>query len=164
MGIVRYCTPEWITESAKLYEKNPALKLRLKKLKQKMCYLVKADPDWGIDKDIIFGAAFNQGELLEFDFFNRERAEKEADFILEATPEEWVSILRKKYKFIPRFMMKMVKLYMGENVDVLRLAPYANELIEVLTSAQVQYPDEMSPEELEAFRAYVNEFRDELGI
>lgn len=164
MGIVRYCTPEWLAETSKLYDQNSKLKSRLKKLSQKMCYLVKGDENWGIDRDIIFGAVFDDGELLKLDFYTPEQAGNEADFILEATPEEWVSILRKKFKFIPRFMMQQVKLNMGEKVDVLKLAPYANELIDALTSAEVQYPDEMSPEELETLRADINKFRSESGI
>jgi len=164
MGVIQYCTPEWLEECAKRYAENPGLQSKLKKISQKMCYLVKADPEWGIDNDIIFGAFFDEGKLLKLAFFTEEKAGNEADYILEATPKEWVSLLRKQNKFIARFMMQEVKLKQGERVDVLRLAPYANDLIDALTLAEMLYPDEMSPEELETYRAYINEFRAELGL
>ena len=164
MTVYHYCTPEWLEESYRIYQINTDLQEKLKKVSYNMCYRVLADPDWGLDQDIIFGAFFNQGQLTRMAFFTEEDAKKDADFILAATPQEWIKLLRKQYKFIARFMMNEIKLDQGDKVDVLKLAPYSRELVEALTQVDMKYADEMSPEELEKYRAHIISFRSELGV
>jgi diaminopimelate decarboxylase len=55
MATYQYCTPQWLEESAKIYRSKPEFQERLKKVSAKVCYRVKAEPAWGIDKDILFG-------------------------------------------------------------------------------------------------------------
>lgn len=159
-----YCSPEWLEESAKRYSENTDLQNKLKKLSSKMCFRVTADQSQGLDEDILFVADIQEGRLLKLCFVNEAEAKEDSDYILSATPQEWSQILRKKQKFIARFMMQEVKLEQGEKVDVLKLAPYTNELVDVLTQVEVRYPDEMSTAEIEAFRRRLNGFREETGV
>ncbi|NQU66261.1 MAG: hypothetical protein HQ517_18535, partial [SAR324 cluster bacterium] len=150
-------------ENARLYRASSTFEEKLKKISHKMCYRVTADPSWGIDNDIIFGAFFDQGKLLKLELFTEEKAWNEADFILAATPQEWTKILRKQFKFITRFMMQEVKLEKGEKVDILKLAPYSNDMTAAITQTKMQYPDEMSADELEKFRARLKEVNAQLN-
>lgn len=159
MTVYNYCSPEWLEESANCYSQNDELKRKLKKLSAKMCFKVLADPDSGLDKNIIFAAFIDQGEITRLSFISEEDAKLQSDYILMAEPSEWTQILRKQFKFIARFMMQKIKLYHGEKVDVLKLGPYANDLVDVLTQVEVRYPDEMSANEMEAFRNDLNAFR-----
>jgi hypothetical protein len=61
-------------------------------------------------------------------------------------------------------MLGKITLEQGSKVGVLGVAPYANIFVDALTQVDLQFPDEMSPDELEEFRGYVNEFRSELGV
>ena len=54
----QFCTPGWLKESARIYKAKPDAKDKLKMLTAKICYRVKSDMDWGIDKDIIRGLRF----------------------------------------------------------------------------------------------------------
>lgn len=162
MASYSYCTPEWLAENAQRYTADSKFEERLKKISWKMAYRVTADKTWGIDHDMIFGAFLDAGKLLKLELMTEEDVVEQADFILSATPEEWTKILRKQYKFIARFMMQQVKLDQGEKVDVLGLAPYANDLIAALTQTDMQYADEMSAEELETYRQRLNLARAEL--
>lgn len=164
MTVFQYCTPEWLEESSNAYRSNPDFKKKLEKLTAKVCFLVQAEPAWGIDKDIIFGGFVDKGELTRLEFFNQEDAKKEADFILAATPQEWKSILRKENKFVTDFMLGRIKLEHGSKVGVLSLAPHSNTFIDALTQVEVQFPDEMSSDELARYRSYMEEFRAELGV
>lgn len=164
MTVVRYCTPEWLTESANGYRTNPKLRQALERLSTKTFFLIKAEPDWGIEADIIFGAIMEKGELLQLSFFDEEEARRQADFILAATPQEWKRILRKESKFAADFMLGKIDLEQGTKVGVLSLVPYAGAFVDTLTQTELQFPDEMTPEELGDYRAYLNEFRDELGV
>ena len=62
--------------------------------------------------------------------------------------EKWKSILRKERKFLTDFMLGRLPLVQGSKVGVLSIAPYANTFVDALTQAELQFPDEMAPEEL----------------
>jgi hypothetical protein len=164
MKVNQYCTPKWLEESAKGYHSNPKLQEAMVRLTTNVCFLVKAEPDWGIERDIIFGAFMEKGKLQRISFFNEEEAHQQADFILAATPQEWKRILRKESKFAADFMMGKISLEQGSRVGVLSLVPYAGTFVDTLTQTELQFPDEMTPEELEEYRTYQREFRAELGV
>ncbi len=164
MTVVRYCTPEWLQFSAESYRSTPRFQQEMAKLTTKVCFLIRADPAWGIDKDILFGAFVQQGELAKIDFFSADDAKAQAEFIIAATPQEWKSILRKERKFITDFMLGRLTLEQGSKVGMLAIAPHANTFVDILTQAELQFPDEMSPEALAAYRSYMAAFRKASGV
>ncbi len=64
MAVYQYCTPEWFEELEKTYRSNSRFEEKFKKLTMIVCYRVKAEPSWGIDKDIIFGNELDKGRLI----------------------------------------------------------------------------------------------------
>lgn len=160
----QYCTPEWLEESGKIYRADRDMEAKLKKISAKVCFRVKAEPAWGIEKDIVFGTFIEEGKLTKIAFFSEEDAKRESDYVMAATPQEWKKILRKENKFLTDFMLGRIKLEMGNKVAVLGLAPYAPLLVDALTQVQIQFPDEMSGEELTKYRAYLEEFRKNLSV
>ena len=159
-----YCTPEWLEESVRLYRLNTEAQEKLKKLSGKVVYRVTAEPLWGIEKDIFFCLFFENGELLRLELMSEEEGKKEAEFLIAATPQTWKKILRKEKKFITDFMLGNIKLEMGSKVGVLSVAPHANNLVELLTACKLAFPDELSPDELDQYRANMNSFRKELVV
>jgi hypothetical protein len=164
MTVYRYPSPEWLEESCKIYHANPRFMQGLEKITTKIFFLIRAEPAWGIDQDIIFGAITEKGALIELRFFSRQEAREQADFIMGATPQEWKKILRKESKFLTDFMLGKISLEQGSKVGVLGLAPYANLFIDALTQVDLQFPDEMEPGTLTEFRSYVANFRDRLAV
>lgn len=164
MTVCQYCTPEWLEETANNYGRNPQFKERLKKLSAKVCYRIKAEPAWGIEDDIIFGMFFDHGDLTNIAFLDEEEALSEAEYVLGAVPQEWKRLLRKEGKFVTDFMLGKVALEQGSKVGVLGLAPNADTIIDALTQVEIQFPDEMSEEELDEYRSRMAEFREELGV
>jgi hypothetical protein len=160
---IRYCTPEWLEESGKLYRATPRFENELKRVTAKIFYRISAEPTWGIDEDMIFGAVVEEGKLLEMAFYTEAEAKERSDFILEASPQIWKGILRKDTKFISEFMMGKVALETGSRVALLKITPYANHLVDALTQFELQFPDEMSAEELEAYRADLSALREKLA-
>jgi putative sterol carrier protein len=161
---VRYCTPEWLERSAESYRANPRFQKELARLSTKICFKIKANPAWGIDKDIIFCAFVSKGELEEMAFFSEEDAKEQAEFILAASPQEWKRIMRKESKFVGDFMIGKILLEQGSKVGVISIAPHSNTFVDALTQVEVQFPDDMSPEELAAYRSHMEQFRSELGV
>ena len=164
MTTVRYCTPEWLEKSAAGYRATPKFKEAFKKLTISVFFQVEAEPAWGLDEAIIFGSIVDKGELIDLAFFSEEDAKEKAEFILGATPQEWKKILRKESKFVTDFMLGKISLIQGSKVGVLTVAPHADTFVAALTQYDLQFPDEMSAEELEAYRAHVTEFRAQLGV
>lgn len=160
----QYCTPEWLEESGRMYRSNTSLEEKLKKISAKVCFRVKAEPAWGIEKDIIFGTFIEAGKLTKIAFFSEEEAKREAEYLLAATPQEWKKVLRKDNKFLADFMLGRIKLEKGSKVNILGLAPYAPLLVDALTQVQLQFPDEMSGEELTKYRLHMEEFRKNLSV
>ena len=164
MTVYRYCTPEWLDTSTQAYREDPRFQRELAKLTTKICFKIGAEPEWGIDQDVIFCAFVSQGELDKLAFVSEEDAKQEAEFILAATPQEWKKLLRKENKFVTDFMLGRITLEQGSKVGVLGVAPHSNTVIDVLTQVGLQFPDEMSPEELASFRSDMEQFRQELGV
>jgi hypothetical protein len=164
MTTYRYCTPEWLEASAEAYGDNPRLRQAMARLTTKTVFRINAEPAWGIERDILFGGFITQGELDRLAFLSLEDAREQAEFILAATPQEWKKILRKESKFVTDFMLGRIKLEQGSMAGVLGIAPYATSFVEALTQVDLQFQDEMTPEELADYRSYLEAFRRELGI
>ena len=164
MAVYKYCTPEWFEELEKTYRSDSRFEEQFKKLTMVVCYRVKAEPAWGIEKDIIFGNELDKGRLIKLGFYSEEDAKKEATFILAATPQEWKKILRKEAKFVTDFMLGKIKLVQGSKVGVLKLAPLSDKLIDFLTQHEIQFPDEMSSDELAKYKSRPEEFRSKVGV
>jgi hypothetical protein len=164
MAIVQYCTPEWLEISLKNFQESDRLQKAFEKLALKVCFLIRSEPDWGIDPDILFAAYVNHGEMERLSFISREDAENEADFILGASPQQWKKLLTKESKFVGDVLLGKVTIDKGSKPGVLNLAPYSSGFVEALNPVEIQYPDQMTPEELERYRAYLAEFREQLKV
>lgn len=160
-----YCTPNWLQESQEIYNSNPQAKEKLKKLSARMAYRVKAEPSWGINKDVYFCAYFESGELNKLELVSKEAA-FDAQYLMAATPKVWKNVLTKKSKFITDFMLGKIKLENGSKVGVLTVAPHANDILDALVPAGMNlvFPDELPSDELEQYRSNMVEFRKELGV
>ncbi len=163
MTAVRYPTPEWLDESAKAYRASPRFEEALRKVTTRIVYRIKADPTWGIDEDLLFGAIVEKGVLHELRFFKEAEAATTAEYIMSATPQEWKKILRKESKFLTDFMMGKITLEQGSKTGVIGLAPYAPVFIDALTQVDLRFPDELTPPELEQLRADLRALRERLG-
>ena len=161
---IRYCSPEWLEESAKVYRSIPRFEEALKKVTTKIFYRITAEPAWGIEKDIVFGAVVEAGKLLDLNYYSESEAKKTASFILAATPQVWKGIIRKEKKFITEFMLGKVTLEEGSKPGLLKITPYANHFVDALAQFEIQFPDEMSVDELEAFRVELSSYRENSGV
>jgi putative sterol carrier protein len=133
-------------------------------LKKVVCYRVQAEPAWGIEKDIIFGNELDAGKLIKLGFYSEDDAKKEATFLLAATPQNWKKLLRKETKFVTDFMLGKIKLEQGSKVGILKLAPLSDKLVDFMTQHEIQFPDEMSSDELAKYRSHLEGFRSKVGV
>jgi hypothetical protein len=163
MDSVRYCTTEWLEKCLQRYPDQPRFEQELKKLNVSLAFRVLADPEWAIEKDVIFGGKVENGKLLALGFLSEGAARRESEFIMAAPPRIWKKVLRKEDKFLTDFMLGKITLEQGSKVGVLAIAPHANTFVNVLTQIPLQFPDEMTSEEIEAYRTDLNMLLEKLG-
>ena len=163
MTIHQFCTPEWLEESARIYRASPDARDKLKKLTVKICCRVKSDPDWGISEDIIFGAFLDKGELEMLNFFTESEAFQKAKYLMAATPRTWKNILRKKRDFVTDFILGKINLELGTKVKMLEIAIDVNNFFHYLAQFDLQFPDQMSADELTSYRSKMETLQRERG-
>ncbi|MBW1734612.1 MAG: hypothetical protein JRJ71_09525 [Deltaproteobacteria bacterium] len=117
-----YPMPEWLEESKKLYDSS--FEKKLQKISGHYAYRIKAEPSWGIDKDLFQCSIMDAGKLIEMRFYTEEEAVKEADFIMAASAPVWKNILTKTDKFVAAFMARRIKLDKGNPVKALARQPH----------------------------------------
>jgi hypothetical protein len=159
-----YCTPEWLEESVRIYRATPSFQEKMKRLSVSVFYRVIAEPDWGIDQDFIFGAIVTHGALDELRFYSEDEAKKMPEIIMAASPQQWKLLLRKEHKFVTDFLLGKIKLEKGNMAGALGMAPYAETFIDALTQVNLQFQDELNPQQLNDYRVYAAQFRSKLGV
>lgn len=164
MGNIRYCTPEWLEAMKAAFDTNPEYEEKLKKLTTKVGWLIRADPEWGIDSDIIFCTSLTAGKLEDIGFYSEDEARSTMEFIVAATPQDWKKLLRRENKFLTNFMLGKVTLEHGSRVGMLSLVPYTDTVMDLLTEVDLQFQDEMSDEELDAYQEKMVAYRAEHGV
>jgi len=157
-----YPSAEWLEESTKRY--GSEFENKLKSLSGYYVYRIRANQEWGIEKDIMMCAVLDAGKLVKLEHCTEEEAKNNADFIMAAEANTWKRILRKLDKFIGAFMGQRIKLEQGNTVKALGLAPHANTLVESLTQVELKFPDELSPDELAEFKTKFAEYRADKGL
>jgi len=162
MTVCIYPSAEWLEESTKRY--GSEFENKLKSLSGYYAYRIKANPEWGIEKDLMMCAVLDAGKLVRLEHCTEEEAKENANFIMAAEPNTWKRILRKLDKFVGAFMGQRIKLEKGNTIKALGLAPHANTLVDSLTQVELKFPDELSPEELAEFKTQFAEYRAGKGL
>ena len=164
--MVPYATPEWVEAMAKVYRDNPENQNKtFKGMTLFLAFRILANPILGLDRDIYFGTHIEDGILQDDStIISKHYAEQKADFILSATPETWKRVIKKQQGFVSAFMVGKIKLDKGSVPKVIALAPKSPAVVECFHQVDTEWPDEMSPQRLEEYRAYVKEFAAKLGV
>ena len=164
--MIPYATPEWVEAMAKNYVDDPSNQNKtFKGLSLFIAFRILADPKFGLDRDVYFGAHLQNGALQDDSgHLSKNDAEAKADFILSATPSVWKRLIKKQEGFVSSFMTGKIKLDKGQRVKILSLAPRSPALVECFYKVDTEWPDEMSPQRFEEYRAMVKAFRQELGV
>jgi putative sterol carrier protein len=159
-----YPSPEWLEEGFKAFQSDPQWATKLKKLSGYFAYRIQADEAFGLEKDLYMCMVLDAGKLTRLEHVTEEDAKNDADFVLGATPQVWKRILQKLDKFVGAFMGRRIKLEKGSTVGALALGPHAGTLVNVLTLVDLQFPDDLSPDELAEFKSKLEDFRATKGL
>lgn len=164
--MIPYATPEWVQAMAEVYRANPENQNKtFKGMSLFLVFRVLPDPEFGLERDILFGTHLDDGVLQDDStIMSKKQAEQKADFILSASPETWKRVIMKQQGFVSAFMSGKIKLDKGSPPKIIALAPKSPAVVDCFHQVDTEWPDEMSPERLEEYRALVKEFTTRLGV
>jgi long-chain acyl-CoA synthetase len=164
--MIPYLTPEWIDDMAKRFRANPDnAEKTFKDMTIFLTFRIQADPAFGLEKDIYMAAHMKDGVLQDDStHLSKEEAEKKSDFILSAPIPTWKKVIQKEEGFVADFMGGKIKLDQGDAPKMIQLGTKAPAVVEAFNQVVTEWPDEMSPERLEEYRAQLNKYRAEQGI
>jgi hypothetical protein len=164
--MIPYASPEWVSEVGKNYKANPDNQNKtFKGMTIFLSFRILADPKFGIDKDIYFCSNLVNGALQDDSaLLSKEDAERKSDFILSAPPEMWKKLIQKEQGFVSSFMTGKIKLDKGSKARIISLASKSGALVESFYKVDTEWPNEMSPQRLEQYKAQVKEFRERLKV
>jgi putative sterol carrier protein len=159
-----YATREWIEAAASNYKANSENQNKhFKGLSMVLTFRVLTDPGFGIERDIYFSFHIENGALKpDSGFLTASQAKEKSTYIAAATPAVWKKIIQKKEGFVANFMGGKVKLDQGSTIKFIPLGAKAPALVENFYKIDTQWPDEMSPEQLSAYKNQVRSFLDSL--
>lgn len=161
-----YATPEWLEEVAKIYASDPANEQMLKRLGHvTFVYRIAAEPRFGIDPDLYFMQELEDGVLKEVRFVTPEEGKKIATWLIAGTFDIWRDVIQKKLKLTTGIVQGKLKVELGDQAGIIvRVGPVAFQMATSFNNAETIWPDAMSPDELAAYKAKVNDFRKKLGV
>jgi len=161
-----YHYPEWTKAVAANYKANPEnWEKTFKGMSLFIVFSNVAQPELGIDEQIYHQAQIKDGVLVsDADHLSKAEAEEKADFILTAPLDVWKRMIQKEEAFVSSFLTGKVKLEKGFAPKIVQLGPKSPALIECFSGIETEWPDEMSPERIEEYRAGMKEFRSSLGV
>ena len=161
-----YATPEWVEAMGKNYNADPDNQNKIfKGMNIFLTFRVEADPKFGIDQDIYFATHLVNGVYQpDSTLLSKADAEKKSDFILTASPSVWKKMIKKEVGFVSAFMTNKIKLDKGSPPKVIALAPKSGAVVGAFNKIDTEWPDEMSPQRLQEYKAKVTEFRQRLKV
>jgi len=161
-----YATPEWVEAMGRNYNADPDNQNKVfKGMNIFLTFRVKADPKFGLDSDICFATHLENG-IYQSDstLLSKDEAEAKSDFILSASPDVWKSVIKKHKGFVAAFMGGKIKLDKGSAPKMISLASKSSAVVEAFYKIDTEWPDEMSPDRLEAYRAELEASRERLNV
>jgi putative sterol carrier protein len=164
--MIPYATPQWLEAVGKNYKANPDNQNKtFKGMNIYLSFRILAESTLGIDKDIYFSLHLEDGALQDDSvLISQAVAEEKSDFVLSATPQAWKKVIRKQQGFVSAFMTNKIKLDKGLAPRILSLASKSGAVIEPFYKVDTEWPDEMSPQRLEQYRAELKDIREKLKI
>jgi putative sterol carrier protein len=164
--MIAYATPEWVAAVGENYRANPENANKIfKGMTIFLSFRIEADPKFGLDEDIDFGTHVEDGVLQDDStLMSKEDSARKAEFILTAPPGIWKRLIQKEEGFVSSFMTGKIKLAKGEAPKIIALASKSPALVDAFNKVETEWPDDMSPQRLEEYKAQVKEFRERLGI
>jgi len=155
-------TPSWIAT----YESMVRNDVEYRKLAQgwegTVVIHITAEPAVGLEQDMYLLIDLWHGDCRAVRLVPAEVGEA-GDYVLTASYERWKQVMTKELDVVKGLMQGKIKLK-GHLPTIVRYNKAAIRLVDLVAATPTIYLDEMDPEEIEAFKPWVDFVRQEYGL
>jgi putative sterol carrier protein len=155
-------TPSWVLAYEKEIQGDEIYAAVAKGWHGSVVEHVLADPEVGLDEDIYLHMDLENGQCRSVRLVPHEVGEN-ADYVLTAEYVRWRQIIKGELDPIKAIMQGKIKLK-GHLPTLVRYAKAAARLAYLVGQVPIIFLDDMSPDEIEAFKPWIEFLRDEYSL
>ena len=155
-------TPEWTQILGEIIDGDAEYKAAAKTWEGAIALVVQAKPEVGLDEDISVVLDLWHGDCRSGKVLPKEEAAK-APYVMTGSLDTWKAVGTGKTDAIKATMLGKIKLK-GNMANVVRHVKAAKRLADCTGLFESVWPDELSKDEVEKFRADLKQFREQFGV
>ncbi len=155
-------TPSWIAAYQLAIQNDAEYKDVAKDWEGSVVEHIIADPDVGLEEDMYLFMDLWHGDCRSIRLVPSEIGEA-GDFVLTAPYDRWKQVMLRELDPVKGMMQGKIKLK-GDLPTIVRYIKAATRLADLVAQIDTIFLDEMTPEEIEAFKPWVNFVRTEYSL
>ena len=155
-------TPSWIAVYEKLIQGDARYREIAAGWDGAVVIHVLADPEVGLDEDMYLLMDLWRGDCRSVRLVPATVGEA-GDYLLTASFHRWKQVMTGELDAVKGMMQGKIKLR-GDLPTIVRYSKAATRLVELVTEIPTVFLDDMTPEEIEAFKPWVAFIKDEYNL
>ena len=155
-------TPAWIATYESLIRNDEEYRKLAKGWEGTVVIHITAEPAVGLDEDMYLLIDLWHGDCRSVRLVPTEVGEA-GDYVLTASYDRWKQVMTKELDVVKGLMQGKIKLK-GHLPTIVRYNKAAVRLVDLVATIPTIFLDEMAPEEVEAFKPWVEFLREEYGL
>jgi putative sterol carrier protein len=155
-------TPSWLYAFETLIKEDPEYRQVGKGWHGTVIEHIVADPEVGLEEDMFLMMDLEDGECRSVRLVPAEAGEK-GDFVLTAPYERWKQVMLGELDPVKGMMQGKIRLR-GDLPTIVRYVKASTRLVNLVGQVDTIFLDEMAPDEIEAFKPWVEFFKEEYGV
>jgi putative sterol carrier protein len=155
-------TPEWVATYEQAVQEDATYKEAAKTWEGPVVIHILANPEAGLDNDLFLFMDLWHGDCRFMRLVPKEIGEA-GDFVLTGEYDKWKLVMQEELDPLKGVMQGKFKLQ-GDLSTVLRAAQSAGRLAALAGTLDTKFPDDMSADEMDAFKSWMNDMRTEYGL
>ena len=159
---VRYGTQEYWDEYKEMLNESKAYEEAAKTWEGAVTLVLQAKPEVGLDEDISVMLDLWHGACRSVKILPKEEAAK-APYVMTGSLDTWKAVATGKTDAIKATMLGKIKMK-GDMANVVRHVKASKRLAGCTGLVEAVWPDELSKDEIEKFRADLKQLREQFGF
>lgn len=155
-------TPSWIGTYEMFIRDDAEYRKKAQGWEGTVVIHIEADPSVGLEQDMYLLMDLWHGDCRSVRLVPSEAGEG-GDFVLTATYDRWKQVMTGELDVVKGLMQGKIKLK-GHLPTIVRYNKAAVRLVDLVAAIDTIYLDDMTPEEIEAFKPWVDFVREEFGL
>jgi putative sterol carrier protein len=157
-----YFSPEWVHLYEGAVQGDQQYKEAAKDWEGSVALHVEKAPQYGIDVDIYLLMDLWHGDCRSMRIVPPEAGEA-ADYVITGSMDQWCKVGRRELDVVKGMMQGKLRLK-GDLPTIVRAVKASMRLVELSGEVGGRYPDELTPDQVEHTRSWINELAARFGL